>query len=91
MSDEVKKLYRSEDDRWIAGVCGGIGEYFNIDPTLVRVLFILFALAVGGGILIYIILWIVMPAHPDSLAFAEKEPAAEAGDVSEEGSEQTAE
>ena len=67
MSDGTKKLHRSKDDRWLAGVCGGIAEYFNIDGTLVRVLFILFGFAVGGGILIYVILWIIMPEAPDDL------------------------
>ena len=65
MSDGVKKLHRSEDDRWLAGVCGGIADYFNVDSTLVRVLFILFGFLVGGGILIYIILWIIMPQAPN--------------------------
>lgn len=60
MSD--KKLMRSED-RIVAGVCGGLGEYFNADPTLVRILFVLLTLFGGGflGILIYIVLWIIMP------------------------------
>jgi phage shock protein PspC (stress-responsive transcriptional regulator) len=61
MADAKKKLTRSKDDRWLAGVCGGLAEYFNVDGTLIRVLFILFSFAVGGGILIYIILWIIMP------------------------------
>ena len=56
-----KKLTRSRDNRWLAGVCGGIAEYFEVDSTLIRVLFILFSFAVGGGILIYIILWLIMP------------------------------
>ena len=67
MSDDKKKLYRSADDRWLAGVCGGIAEYFDIDSTLIRVLFILFGFAVGGGLLIYIILWIIMPEAPDDV------------------------
>jgi phage shock protein PspC (stress-responsive transcriptional regulator) len=65
MSDDVKRLHRSESDRWLAGVCGGIAEYFNVDSTLIRVLFILFGFLVGGGVLIYIILWIIMPEAPD--------------------------
>lgn len=56
-----KRLTRSMTDRMVAGVAGGLAEYFNIDPTLVRVLFVVFALAGGPGLLIYIILWIVMP------------------------------
>ena len=67
MSDGTKKLHRSKNDRWLAGVCGGLAEYFDVDGTLVRVLFILFGFAVGGGILIYIILWIIMPEAPDDV------------------------
>ena len=57
----TKQLARSHANRQIAGVCGGVGEYFGIDPTIVRILFILFALAGGSAILLYIILWVVMP------------------------------
>ncbi|GBD88997.1 phage shock protein C [bacterium BMS3Abin03] len=58
-----KKLYRSRTDRMIAGVAGGLAEYFDIDPTLIRVLFIV-GIFIGGGILAYIILWIVVPEKP---------------------------
>jgi phage shock protein C len=64
MAEEKKKLYRSNDDRWIAGVCGGIADYFNIDATLVRVLFILFGFVIGGSIILYIILWLIIPQAP---------------------------
>ena len=70
MSDGTKKLHRSKDDRWLAGVCGGIAEYFNVDGTLIRILFVLFGFAVGGGILIYIILWIIMPEAADDVSDA---------------------
>jgi phage shock protein C len=56
-----KKLYRSRSDRKLAGVCGGIGEYFEIDPVLIRLLWIFFTLAGGGGVLAYIIAWLVVP------------------------------
>jgi len=65
MAEGKKKLYRSNEDRWLAGVCGGIAEYFDVDSTLIRVLFILFSFVVGGGLIIYIILWLVMPPEPD--------------------------
>jgi phage shock protein PspC (stress-responsive transcriptional regulator) len=58
---EQKTLRRSATNQVIAGVCGGIGEYFNIDPTLVRVIFIILALASGSGLILYIILWIIIP------------------------------
>lgn len=58
-----KKLTRSVDNRMIAGVVGGLAEYFNIDPTIMRIIAIILTLmtGVGFGILIYFILWIVMP------------------------------
>lgn len=57
----MKKLYRSKTDRKIAGVAGGLSEYFNIDPTIVRIGFILLALPGGPSILIYFLLWLVIP------------------------------
>lgn len=65
MSSEPKRLYRARDDRWLAGICGGIGAYFGLDPTLIRVLFVLFALVVGGGIFLYLLLWIIIPLEPE--------------------------
>ena len=58
---ENKKLYRSTTNYKLAGVCGGIGEYFNIDPTLVRLAWILFSVMGGAGLLAYIIAALVMP------------------------------
>ncbi len=57
----MKKLCRSKNQKMIAGVCGGIAEYYNVDPTLVRLGFVAFALLVGSGLLAYIIAAIVMP------------------------------
>jgi len=56
-----KRLFRSKSNRIIAGVCGGVGEYFGIDPTVVRLLWVLFTFLGGSGILAYIICWIVIP------------------------------
>ena len=56
-----KRLYRSRTSRMLAGVCGGLAEYFNIDPTIVRLLFVIAALIGGPGIVLYIILALVMP------------------------------
>lgn len=58
------RLYRSRDDKIVAGVCGGIAEYFKIDPVLVRVLWLVFTLMGGAGVLLYIILWAVVPVAP---------------------------
>lgn len=61
----MKRLYRSRDQRMIAGVAGGIAEYFNIDPTIVRLIWVLLALPGGiPGILLYIISWIIIPLEP---------------------------
>lgn len=59
-----KKLYRSRDGKLICGVCAGIAEYFNIDPTVVRVAFALFAFMGGSGILAYLVAAVIMPPKP---------------------------
>jgi phage shock protein PspC (stress-responsive transcriptional regulator) len=64
MDNEAKKLYRSKSDRMIAGVCSGLAKYFNIDPTLVRLLSVLGLVFVGGTFWAYIIMWIVVPEEP---------------------------
>jgi len=56
-----KKLYKSRRNRIIGGVCAGIADYFNIDPTIVRVITIILGCIKGGGLLVYLILWIIMP------------------------------
>ncbi len=62
MDNNVKKLMRSRGNRMICGVCGGIGEYLNLDPTLVRLIWALCSLAsVGMGLILYIIAAVVMP------------------------------
>jgi phage shock protein C len=63
-----KRLYRSRDDQMIAGVCAGLAEYLDVDPVLVRLAMVLFTLAGGSGIIIYIIAWIIMPERPDESA-----------------------
>jgi len=58
------KLYRSSNDKMIAGVCAGLGERFKLDPTMVRLAFALLFFLGGHGLLIYLILWIIMPPAP---------------------------
>ncbi len=60
-----KKLYRSERDRMIAGVCGGLAEYFDVDPVIVRLLWVAVTIFVGAGILLYIIACIIVPNESD--------------------------
>lgn len=64
-----KRLYRSTTDRKIAGVCGGLAEYFDIDPVIVRIIAFILLLPGGlPGLLPYIILWIVVPENPNQSA-----------------------
>ena len=58
---EPKRLTRNTDDKIIAGVCSGIADYFGYDPTLIRVITVLLACTFGGGLLAYIIAWIIVP------------------------------
>ena len=62
--DAGRKLYRSKSNRQVAGVCGGLAEYFNLDPTLIRVLFIILAVLGGSGVIIYLAMWIIVPQQP---------------------------
>jgi phage shock protein C len=57
----MKKLYKSKENRVIFGICGGIGEYFNIDPVIIRIVWLLFVLGLGTGILLYIIAAFIIP------------------------------
>ncbi len=64
MEKETKKLYRSQSDRMLAGVCGGLGAYIGMDPTIIRIIFVLLVVFGGGGGLLYILLWIFIPQEP---------------------------
>ncbi len=58
---EPRLLRRSRDDRVIGGVCAGLGRYLGVDPVLLRVAFVVLALAGGGGVLLYVVAWILVP------------------------------
>lgn len=61
----MKKLYLSDTNRKLGGVCGGLGEYFEVDPTVVRIIFILVALlSLGLGLIAYLAMWLVIPRKP---------------------------
>jgi phage shock protein C len=62
--DSTRKLYRSRKSRKVAGVCGGLGEYLNTDPTVIRVLFIALTVLGGAGGLIYLAMWLIVPEEP---------------------------
>lgn len=62
LKKQYPRLYRSKSNKVIAGICGGLGEYFNIDPVIIRVIFAVFTVFGGSGILLYLILWIIIPS-----------------------------
>ena len=68
MNTTPKRLYRSRTDRKLGGVCGGIARYFNIDPTFIRIVWVVLILGAGVGLLAYVICWIVIPLEPASAA-----------------------
>ena len=59
-----KKLYRSDENKMLAGVCGGIAEYFGVDPTLIRLAWVVFSLLGGCGLLDYMLAAIIIPRNP---------------------------
>jgi phage shock protein C len=65
MENQPKKLYRSQKDKIIAGVCAGLAKYFEIDPILIRGAFLLLALINGAGLILYLILAVIVPKEPD--------------------------
>ncbi len=64
-----ERLYRSRRVRVLGGVAGGLAKYFNLDPILVRVLFVIITILHGFGVLLYVILWIVVPEEPFEVAY----------------------
>lgn len=68
----AKKLYRSRNDKVIAGVCGGLGDYFDIDSTIIRIAWVAFTFAGGAGIIAYIVAWLLIPLEPSSKIKKEK-------------------
>lgn len=67
-----KKLYRSNTDKKLAGVCGGIAEYLDMDPTVIRLIAVLVGVCAGSGLLAYIICAIIMPERPSNIIDAEQ-------------------
>ena len=64
-TNEIRRVYRSRKNRMLGGVCGGIAEYFEIDPVLVRLLFVLLLFMGFVGIIIYLVAWLLIPENPD--------------------------
>jgi phage shock protein C len=61
----AKRLFRSRKDGLIAGVCGGLAEYFDVDPSLVRLVFILGIFLGGAGLVVYVVAWLIVPENPE--------------------------
>jgi phage shock protein C len=78
-----QKLYRSETNRMIAGVCGGLAKYFNVDATLVRLVFLLLFFLGGSGFLLYFILWIIVPQESRTTGTAQDVVQANAQDMAQ--------
>jgi len=81
-----KRIYRSESEKVIGGVCGGLGEYFGVDPTWIRILFVLSIFASGVGLIAYIIGWIVIPSKKETVSVVQSaegstEPATQTNSV----------
>ena len=85
MTEDVKRLYRSQNNRMIAGVAGGLGEFLGIDPTLIRLIFAMSIIFMGTGVLLYLVMWLIVPEEdsivveaPVKKAPAKKTPAKKA-------------
>ena len=61
---DYRRLYRSWDDRILAGVCGGLGEHFGIDPVIVRIIMVILVFTGGSGIFLYLLFWLFIPRQP---------------------------
>lgn len=88
---EHKKLYRSRSDRMIFGLCGGLGMYFNIDSTLVRIIFVLLTMPGGAGLLIYLLLSVITPLEAGAEMNPKEEVKEFAKKVKKEAKEAVAE
>ncbi|MGQ9547891.1 MAG: PspC domain-containing protein [Roseiflexus sp.] len=73
------RLMRSRRDAVIAGVCGGLGTYFNVDPVIVRLIFVLVTLTSGIGFVLYPVLWLIMPKAPPDTPYAFSDAARQTG------------
>ena len=66
---QIRRLYRSPRERQLAGVCGGLGEFFRIDPTLIRLATVVATIFGGAGAVFYVVAWIIVPLDPRPLRF----------------------
>lgn len=73
-----KRLYRSNSKKVVAGICGGLGDYFAVDPVWFRIGFVVLTIGGGSGILIYLLMWLIVPPEPEGYA----PPATDGGSIS---------
>ncbi len=78
-----RKLYRSNKDKMLGGVCGGLAEYFDVDTTIVRVVFVISLFLGGTGVLAYILLWIIVPEAPFFFNMPKDKPQQDATEQNE--------
>ncbi len=64
--ERARKLYRSQTDRKLAGVCGGLAEYLAVDATIIRIVFVALALLGGAAVPVYLAMWLVVPSQPQN-------------------------
>ncbi len=83
---QKKKLYRTVNNKVIAGVAGGLAEYFDVDVVIFRLLFVLLLVFGGGGLLAYIIMWIVVPAEPVPLNYNSSSSTTQSGETGQDTS-----
>lgn len=83
-----KKLYRSKTDKIFAGVCGGLADYFDIDATIIRLLFILIVAFGGSGLIVYLLLWLIMPKSSNEPAIITEEKVKEVAQEIKEKAEE---
>ena len=67
MDQSYQKLYRSRSERLLVGICGGLANHFHIDPTWIRLLFILFFFLGGAALFLYVVMWIIVPLEPNGI------------------------
>ncbi len=86
---QTKKLYRTVNNKVIAGVAGGLAEYFDVDVVIFRLLFVLLVLFGGGGLVAYIVMWIVVPAKPIPFSYSNSSSATQPGATGENANANT--
>jgi phage shock protein PspC (stress-responsive transcriptional regulator) len=84
---EYKKLFRSRENRVLAGVCGGLAEFFNVDPIIFRLIFVVVTLMGGSGILIYLILWLLIPSSQGEARITEESLRKSADEIKDKAQE----